>query len=210
MKRIWKRILGVSAALLGLLILVAILFPMFVKPGPRKNARVLAAPRTLLRNAEITVRMGDSWRKVTTDGSGRFMLRPEEIGKATVDGYVLTRIETNTGIPRLSTYGSKGQFTLAAVDRDGHPLKDVRFYVDRFPSQMERDTYLAKNGRVVLADVPICVDYGIYAAPKGLTDQDFIGMHKRYSSGKAYWEFVYNVDKNPAALPPPTVVRSRI
>ena len=203
--RIWARIGLVSATLVVVLIWVAVLFPIFAKPPPRKNSMVLAGPHQMLRNTDITIRCDGKVRSVRTDGNGRFMLRPEEIGKATIDGYVLTRIATNTGIPRMSTYGTTGQLILSAVDEQGTPFRDVSFSVNSYLDK-ERKTYHQPDGRLVLNDFPICLDSGYYAQPKGKTSMDLIGLHRHYDGNKVAVEFVYR-DQSSSEIKPVIVTR---
>jgi hypothetical protein len=186
----WKRVFAALAVLACAFIVFAILFPYFARPPKRKNAMVLAGPRSLLRNADITIRCEGNVRLDRTDGDGRFMLRPEEIGKATVDGYILSRVETNTGIARLSKYGITGQLVLTAVDEQGKPYREVYFSVNRFPDR-NRDIYQEPGGKLVLNDFPICVDNGFDMQPKGKTSMDLIVLHRHYDENKVSVEFVY-------------------
>ena len=190
MARHWKRLIAVVAMVALVLAAAAVLFPIFARPVKPKNAVVWAGPNSVLSNAEITIRTASSVRRDTTDEHGGFQLRDDEIGKATVDEFVLTNVMHRTGVGDLNVYGPTGKATIRAVDESGKLFKNVQIFVSR-PGAGSGQFYSAPQGQVILQDFPQCMGFGITAIPKSRTMDDFVRFRRKVEGDAVVYESVF-------------------
>jgi hypothetical protein len=141
---------------LVLLIVAAILFPIFAKPHRGKGGFLVNATSHPLANTPIVVRTSGGIRALTTTAGAEFDLPKGEWATAKIDGYLLARRMHRTGGPDRHVFAPSATLEVIAKDEKGQLLKGTIIAVSS--PQNQSTEYPNPSGRVVIDNVPAILD----------------------------------------------------